>query len=80
MIGGGIFSGILFIMAHNIWNGNGTDAPFIDPLSYADSSDWFWFFEGELSSSFAAFTMGFVLGFSCMIGDMCGSFVKRRRG
>ena len=30
LIGGGIFSGILFIVAHNIWNGNGTDAPFID--------------------------------------------------
>ena len=57
-----------------------TDAPFIDPLSYADSSYWFWVFGGELSSSFAAFTMGFVLGFACMVGDMCGSFVKRRRG
>ena len=73
-------SGILFIVAHNIWNGNGTNAPFIDPLIFADPGDWFWFFEGELSSSFAAFTMGFILGFSCMIGDMCGSCVKRRRG
>ena len=80
LIGGGIFSGTLFIVAHNIWNDNGTNAPFIDPLIYADPGDWFWFFEGELSSSFAAFTMGFILGFSCMIGDMCGSFVKRRRG
>ena len=80
LVGGGIFSGILFIVAHNIWNDNGTDAPFIDPLIYANSGDWFWFFGGDFSSSFAAFTMGFILGFSCMIGDMCGSFVKRRRG
>jgi len=80
LIGGGIFSGLLFIIAHNLWNGNGTDAPFIDPLIYANSSDWFWFFGGEIGSSLAAFTMGFILGFSCMIGDMCGSFVKRRRG
>ena len=80
LIGGGIVSGILFTLAHNLWNNNGTEVPFIDPIIYADSSDWFWIFEGEIGSSLAAFTMGFILGFSCMIGDMCGSFVKRRRG
>ncbi len=80
LIGGGIFSGILFVLAHNLWNGNGTNRPFIDPIIYADSSDWFWLIQGEMGPSGAAFTMGFTLGFSCMIGDMCGSFIKRRRG
>ena len=80
LIGGGIFSGLLFIFAHNIWKGNGTEAPFIDPLTYASSNDWFWFFEGDSGSIMAAFTMGFILGVACMIGDLCGSFVKRRKG
>ena len=80
LIGGGIFSGFLFIIAHNIWKGNGTEAPFIDPLTYASSNDWFWFFEGDSGSIMAAFTMGFILGVACMIGDLCGSFVKRRKG
>ena len=42
LIGGGIVSGILFTLAHNLWNNNGTEVPFIDPIIYADSSDWFW--------------------------------------
>ena len=28
----------------------------------------------------SAAIVGFMLGLSCMIGDSCGSFVKRRRG
>ena len=24
--------------------------------------------------------MGFILGVACMVGDLCGSFIKRRRG
>ena len=80
LIGGGIVSGILFIMAHKLWNKNGVEAPFIDPLIYANSSDWFWLFEGDYGSIFAAFTMGFTLGVACMVGDLFGSFIKRRRG
>jgi CDP-2,3-bis-(O-geranylgeranyl)-sn-glycerol synthase len=80
LIGGGIFSGILFILAHKLWNANGANAPFVDPLLYADSNDWFWFIGGDFGSVTAAFIMGFILGFSCMLGDMIGSFIKRRRG
>jgi CDP-2,3-bis-(O-geranylgeranyl)-sn-glycerol synthase len=80
LIGGGIFSGILFTSAHKLWNSNGADAPFIDPLLYANPNDWFWLFEGGYGSSIAAFTMGFILGVSCMLGDLSGSFIKRRRG
>ena len=81
LIGGGIVSGILFIMAHKLWNKNGVEAPFVDPLIYADSSDWFWLLgTNELGGITAAFIMGFILGVACMIGDLFGSFIKRRRG
>jgi CDP-2,3-bis-(O-geranylgeranyl)-sn-glycerol synthase len=80
LIGGGIVSGILFMLAHKLWNSNGANAPLVDPLLYADSNDWFWLIESDNSGLIAAFTMGFVLGFACMVGDMCGSFIKRRRG
>ena len=80
LIGGGIFSGILFTLAHKLWGSNGAEAPFVDPLLFANSNDWFWLLEGDFGSSFAAFTMGFILGVSCMLGDLSGSFIKRRRG
>ena len=83
LIGGGIFSGILFTLAHRLWGSNGAgapEAPFVDPLLLANPNDWFWLFEGGYGSSFAAFTMGFILGVSCMLGDLSGSFIKRRRG
>ncbi|MCP2502679.1 MAG: CDP-archaeol synthase [Candidatus Thalassarchaeaceae archaeon] len=80
LIGGGIVSGLLFMLAHKLWNSNGANAPLVDPLLYADSNDWFWLIESDDSGLIAAFTMGFVLGFACMVGDMCGSFIKRRRG
>lgn len=80
LIGGGIVSGLLFMLAHKLWNSNGVNAPLVDPLLYADSNDWFWLIESDDSGLIAAFTMGFVLGFACMVGDMCGSFIKRRRG
>ena len=80
LIGGGIVSGLLFMLAHKLWNSNGPNAPLVDPLLYADSNDWFWLIESDNSGLIAAFTMGFVLGFACMVGDLCGSFIKRRRG
>jgi len=80
LIGGGIVSGLLFMLAHKLWNSNGANAPLVDPLLYADSNDWFWLIESDNSGLIAAFTMGFVLGFACMVGDLCGSFIKRRRG
>ena len=68
------------MLAHKLWNSNGANAPLVDPLLYADSNDWFWLIESDNSGLIAAFTMGFVLGFACMVGDLCGSFIKRRRG
>ncbi len=78
LFGGGIFSGILVIISHYIWEGNTApeDLPFIDPLLITDSTDWFWI-GNEWG---AAFVLGFTLGFACMLGDMAGSFVKRRQG
>jgi len=78
LFGGATFSGLLMILAHVIWRGriNSDSRPFIDPLFDANSSDWYWI-GGEYG---AAFTLGFTLGFACMLGDMTGSFFKRRRG
>ena len=78
LFGGGVFSGILVMIAHYIWEENTppSDRPFIDPLLISDSSDWFWIGNEWV----AAFVLGFTLGFSCMLGDMAGSYVKRRQG
>jgi len=78
LFGGGVFSGILVMIAHYIWDENTppSDRPFIDPLLISDSSDWFWIGNEWV----AAFVLGFTLGFSCMLGDMTGSYVKRRQG
>ncbi len=78
LFGGGVFSGILVMIAHYIWDENSppSDRPFIDPLLISDSSDWFWIGNEWV----AAFVLGFTLGFSCMLGDMAGSYVKRRQG
>ena len=61
-----------------IWDENTppSDRPFIDPLLISDSSDWFWVRQRMGCS----IVLGFTLGFSCMLGDMTGSYVKRRQG
>jgi CDP-2,3-bis-(O-geranylgeranyl)-sn-glycerol synthase len=78
LLGGAFFSGLLTMLTHYLWSGRLLpDArPFVDPTLLAGPDDWFWF-GGEWG---AAFAMGFTLGLACMIGDMTGSFVKRRRG
>lgn len=78
LFGGGVLSGLLVMLAHWLWDGDGmaSDRPFIDPILTADPGDWFWI-GGEWG---AAFVVGFTLGFACMLGDMAGSYVKRRRG
>ena len=78
LFGGALSSGILMMAAHLIWAGRETISkrPFIDPLASATASDWFWIGNEWV----AAFIMGFVLGFFCLVGDSIGSFVKRRRG
>ena len=44
LIGGGIFSGILVMISHYIWEGNtpSSNRPFIDPLLISEPTDWFW--------------------------------------
>ena len=78
LFGGAVFSGLLTILAHHLWDSrNPPEArPFVDPTLFSDSSDWFWL-GGEWGG---AFVMGFTLGLACMLGDTAGSFVKRRRG
>ena len=78
LFGGAVFSALLMMLAHFCWKGNSAESarPFIDPLVLADSTDWFWLGNEWI----AAFILGFTLGFACMLGDMAGSFVKRRQG
>ena len=78
LFGGGFFSGILVMIAHYVWDNNTPAAhrPFIDPLLISDSSNWFWIGNEWIG----AFVLGFTLGFACMLGDMAGSYVKRRQG
>ena len=78
LLGGGIFSGLLTMLAHHLWSDRVLpDArPFVDPAMLTSHDDWFWV-GGEWG---AAFVMGFTLGIACMLGDTAGSFVKRRRG
>jgi CDP-2,3-bis-(O-geranylgeranyl)-sn-glycerol synthase len=77
LFGGAFFSGLLMMSTHFLFFEQGLEAkPFVDPLFFANESHWFWFG----SEWGAAFTMGFILGFGCLIGDSLGSFVKRRTG
>jgi len=48
---------------------------FIHPMAGFEGS---WWDTGSILSS--AFLLGTILGFSCLLGDSAGSFVKRRRG
>jgi CDP-2,3-bis-(O-geranylgeranyl)-sn-glycerol synthase len=48
---------------------------FIHPMTGFEGS---WWDTGSILSS--AFLLGTILGFSCLLGDSAGSFVKRRRG
>ena len=77
LFGGAFFSGILMMFTHFLFVERKLDSkPFVDPLALANSTDWFWF----ANEWGAAFTMGFILGIGCLIGDSLGSFVKRRKG
>jgi|GEM_PF-32211 len=77
LFGGAFLSGLLMMLTHFLFFEQGFESkPFVDPLFFANESHWFWF-GNEWS---AAFTMGFILGFGCLVGDSLGSFVKRRRG
>jgi len=77
LAGGTLGGGLLGMLTHALSLGSeDSDAPFIDPLTGVSSDAWFWV-GGEWG---AAFVLGSVLGFGCMVGDSAGSFVKRRLG
>ena len=76
LIGGSLTSGILSILLHAIAKGNNSNLPFLDVLAGSSKEAWFWI-GGEWG---AAFILGTALGFACLLGDLAGSFVKRRRG
>ena len=83
LVGGTIGGGLLGVFTHSIAKGNNLgSAPLLDPLeSYGtgamDISDAWFYMGGGIA---AAFVLGCVLGFGCMLGDSVGSFVKRRTG
>jgi|TARA_B110000881_G_C18520279_1_gene487221 CDP-2,3-bis-(O-geranylgeranyl)-sn-glycerol synthase len=83
LAGGTIGGGLIAMLTHAISSGNSiASAPFLDPLgtygvgSASIETAWFWI-GGEWG---AAFILGCILGFGCMVGDSVGSFFKRRRG
>ena len=76
LIGGSLTSGIISIIMHAISKGNLDNLPFLDILAGSSEDAWFWI-GNEWG---AAFILGAFLGFACLLGDLAGSFVKRRRG
>ena len=83
LLGGTFGGGLLAMITHSLSRDNSVNsAPFLDPLGqysinpHPVSDGWF-YFGGEMS---AAFVLGSVLGFGCMVGDSIGSFIKRRLG
>jgi len=85
LIGGILGGGLLAILTHALGSGNSIDsAPFLDPLgtyelstTTSTVSDSRYYIGGDIG---AAFVLGCVLGFGCMVGDSVGSLVKRRLG
>jgi CDP-2,3-bis-(O-geranylgeranyl)-sn-glycerol synthase len=82
LIGGSLTSGLLCVLLAMLVAEGSMDTVFDDgatvfahPLIGAESA-WFWM--GGATG--AAFVLGTFLGFSCLLGDSVGSFVKRRRG
>jgi len=77
LIGGSITSGLLAILQVQITKGNTPDsAPFMDLLhSMPDDA---WYSVGGWVGT--AFIIGTLLGFTSLLGDVSGSYIKRRRG
>ena len=53
--------------------GASNSAPFFNPV---DENGWYFFAGGALG----AFILGTLLGLTSLLGDICGSYIKRRRG
>ena len=80
LIGGSLTSGLLMMLIVMVMGQpntiNDTSVSiFINPLTGYEGA---WWDTGSHLSS--AFILGTFLGFSCLIGDSTGSFIKRRRG
>ncbi|MEC7198648.1 MAG: CDP-archaeol synthase [Candidatus Thermoplasmatota archaeon] len=78
LFGGAVLSAVLTVIAHILWEGRITSdhRPFLDPVGIMPTES----FAYQPDPLASAAIVGFMLGLSCMIGDSCGSFVKRRRG
>lgn len=74
LIGGSLTSGVLAVLMVTIIPAGRMATPFVDPMSGFDT------LIGTLGRGGAAFLVGSLLGFSALIGDATGSFIKRRRG
>ena len=72
LIGGSFTSGIL-CMLMGLLVGVLNSAPFFNPI---DESGWYFFAGGAIG----AFILGTLLGFTSLLGDLSGSYIKRRRG
>ena len=78
LFGGAVLSAVLTVIAHILWGGRITSdhRPFLDPVGIMPTESFAYQSDPLVSASI----VGFMLGLSCMVGDSCGSFVKRRRG
>ena len=80
LIGGSLTSGLMSMlivmqMGEPTAIGETSASIFIHPLTGYEGSWW-----DTGSSLSSAFILGSFLGFSCLLGDSAGSFLKRRRG
>ena len=80
LIGGSLTSGLLCVLIVSLMGDVPTNTDiessvFAHPLTGYEGT---WFDIGSVGMS--AFILGSFLGFSCLIGDSTGSFIKRRRG
>lgn len=71
LVGGSLTSGLLMVLMASISNEGEGCGVFIDPLL---NHDW------SSNRGWMAFVVGSFLGFASLLGDITGSFFKRRRG
>ena len=76
LIGGSLTSGLLCMLQVAIVGDTFEEASvFVTPLTGSEGT---WFSVG--GTYLTAYILGVFLGFACLLGDMTGSFFKRRRG
>ena len=76
LIGGSLTAGLLCMLQVALVGTTFDEASvFVSPLTGSDGA---WFSIG--GPWLTAYVLGTFLGFACLVGDMTGSFFKRRRG